>query len=241
MNFSLFRLIIPLAMWLDSHISKPNHHIRWRDRGSATNFHAWSIMGQLLPWKDASETKSLTRLIRRNSLKRSYQQRIWYEFIFWKRCFDTSNTNNEKFDSASDWLRGNHDSIKGFMTHSGEGVDITNFPGEREGWGEGEKQTKSKTLLHTKFVFRCVLASLYEGLSVRPWVRPSVGPSVSIKEVRARTHLMAVYPALFKDENRWRWPVTLQLAYRSNKKLIQRKPVWKALIVLFFFNLESIL
>jgi len=129
---------------------------------------------------------------------------------------------------------GNHDSIKGSMTHLGEGVEITDFPGEREGWGEGEKQTKSKTLLHTKFVFRCVLASLYEGLSVRPWVRPSVGPSVSIKEVRARTHLMAVYPALFKDENRWRWPVTLQLAYRSNKKLIQRKPVWKALIVFFY-------
>ena len=38
----------------------------------------------------------------------------------------------------------------------------------------------------SSILFRCVLASLYEGLSVRPWVhpsvRPSVGPSVSIKE-----------------------------------------------------------
>jgi len=37
--------------------------------------------------------------------------------------------------------------------------------------------------------------------SVRPSVRGSVGPSVSIKEVRARTHLMAVYPALLKGSN----------------------------------------
>ena len=33
---------------------------------------------------------------------------------------------------------------------------------------------------HFSSVFRCVLASLYEGLSVRPYVRGSVCPSVSI-------------------------------------------------------------
>ena len=31
-----------------------------------------------------------------------------------------------------------------------------------------------------KIIFRCVLASLYDGLSVRPSVRPSVGGSVTL-------------------------------------------------------------
>ena len=60
--------------------------------------------------------------------------------------------------------------------------------------------------VHCKFLcvlfFRCVLASLYEGLSVRPSVRPSVrmsvGPYVrplALSKNRRRTHLKFLLPA----------------------------------------------
>ncbi len=40
-------------------------------------------------------------------------------------------------------------------------------------------------------IFRCVLASLYEGLSVRPSVRPSIGPSVGRSRLRKKEQIIS--------------------------------------------------
>ena len=58
--------------------------------------------------------------------------------------------------------------------------------------------------------FRCTVASLYEGVSVRPCVRPSVRPwvreSVSIKEKRGLGASYVGYPALFCCR-RYEWKI----------------------------------
>ena len=49
-----------LAMWVYLLQSINTHQIQLIFLGSGTNFHEWSNLGQLLPWKDASETLSKT-------------------------------------------------------------------------------------------------------------------------------------------------------------------------------------
>ena len=57
-----------------------------------------------------------------------------------------------------------------------------------------QKNDKDTLLL---YLFRCVLASLYEGMSVRPLVCPSVGPSVR-GSVRMSVSIKAKTPKLTK-------------------------------------------
>ena len=81
-------------------------------------------------------------------------------------------------------------------------------------WSLGKRWSRKRNcaIPNWRNLFGCVLASLYEGLSVRPSLGPFVGPSVSIKEKRrGRTNLMAVYPALlfFKQEQKPTWDESL--------------------------------
>ena len=70
-------------------------------------------------------------------------------------------------------------------------------------------------------IFRCVLASLYEGLSVRRSVRPSVGPSVGRSVGRSRFRQ--------KRENRWFWSQIMMshaISSSYNHLIIMRTHRW---------------
>jgi len=134
-----FPLIIPLAMWLEMRKIETQSSRQMARQRISDEFSCVINYGTVAPmkrrlWDEVANSTNKKKLAKE---KLSTKNMIWVHV--WKRCFDTSNTNNEEFDSASDWLGGNHDSIKGFMTHSGEGSEITDFPGGKRGVKGGGK------------------------------------------------------------------------------------------------------
>ena len=64
-------------------------------------------------------------------------------------------------------------------------------------------------------LFRCAVASLYEGLSVRmsvrPWVRPSVGP-LALRKNACQAHLMSGIRPCLKPEDQVEMAVTINFS-----------------------------